>query len=104
MSSTVSAIEPTPRAARPVRVQERALDIAAALFLGTGVLIFGIARRALGQLASGTYDVAPGVSFVTRTDFHAAQSRVGLWLVGAGLVVGAIAALQHFRRVRRGDA
>jgi hypothetical protein len=104
MSSSVSAVAPTPRVPRPVRVQERALDIAAALFLGAGVLLFGIARRALGQLANGTYDVPAGVLFVTRADFHAAQSRVGLWLVGAGLVVGAIAALQHFRRRRRGDA
>jgi hypothetical protein len=104
MSSTVTTVPPTPRAPGVVRAQERALDIAAALTLGAGVLLFGIARRALGLLADGTYEVPAGVSYVARADFHAAQSRVGLWLVGAGLVIGAIAALQHFRRSRRGEA
>jgi hypothetical protein len=102
MSSTISAIPVAPRARAAVRFQERILDVAAALLLGGGVSLFAIARRALGALASGTYPVPEGVSYVTRVDFHAAQSRIGLWMVGAGLIVGAIAAMQHVRRSRRG--
>ena len=83
-----------------VRLRDRVMDFAAALCLVIGAGLFLFARRALGSLAAGTYS-APGGKLVERTDFHVTQSRLGLWLVAAGLTLAAAAAISHAQRKTR---
>jgi hypothetical protein len=83
-----------------VRLRERAIDLVAATCLVGGVALFLFARRALGSLAAGTYD-APGGTMIAHTDFHVTQSRLGIWLVAAGLTLAAAAAISHAQRRAR---
>lgn len=90
----------TDRSTLRVRLRDRVLDFAAALCLVIGIGLFLFARRALGALAAGTYQ-SPGGTLVERTDFHVTQSRLGLWLVAAGLTLAAAAAISHAQRRTR---
>jgi hypothetical protein len=74
---------------------DRIIDAAALLFLTSGVLLFAFARNALIGLANDTRYVPEGMSAVAVTDFHVAQSKMGLVLVGLGIVVGIAAAVRH---------
>jgi hypothetical protein len=77
------------------------LDVAAALCLALGTGLFLLARRALSALADGSYSAPRGVLLVARADLHVTQSRVGLWLVAAGLTLAAAAAISHAQRRAR---
>jgi hypothetical protein len=85
----------------PVRTSDRVWDVLALAFLTAGILFFIAGRASLGSLASETYDVPPGVSWLSRAEHHDAQTRWGAWLIGAGLVVGTAAAGRHALARRR---
>jgi uncharacterized membrane protein YidH (DUF202 family) len=78
-----------------VRRSDRLWDAAAVILVLAGVALFFVARQALGDLGAGTYQVPKGVSAVARTDLHVTQTRLALWLVAVGMVLGAVAALRH---------
>lgn len=83
------------------RSLDRTFDLVAAIFLVGGVALFAIGRQALAALAAGTYYVAKGGTYVARAEYHDAQTRLGLWLVGAGILVALLSAALHARRRRR---
>lgn len=100
--SIPSAPQPdAPRTAPAVRYQDRVIDGAAALLLVGGVSLFALGRSALMQLAAGTYPAPLGETWVQRTDFHANQTRLGGWLVMAGVAVALVSAARHFLHRRR---
>jgi hypothetical protein len=80
---------------RAVRGADRAWDLLAVLLLSGGLVLFAFGRISLGSLARGTYDEPVGVSWVSRAEHHDAQTRWGGWLIGAGLLVGTVAAGRH---------
>lgn len=86
--------------ARPVRGIERLWDATALILVMAGVSLFAMARSALTSIASGTYSLPQGTTWVEQADFHVLQSQAGLALAGAGLVTGLVAAVLHWRRGR----
>lgn len=86
---------------RDVRLADRIWDAASVLLIGSGVGLFAYARRALQSLAAGTYEVPPGVWYTARADLHVTQSRIALWLIAVGVIVGVVAALRHRMRPRK---
>jgi hypothetical protein len=74
---------------------DRVLDAAALLMVLGGITLFAFARNALTGIGSGTRAMPEGISAVTVTDFHVAQSKMGLWVVGFGVMVGIVAAVRH---------
>lgn len=60
-----------------------------------GIVLFAFARQALNGIGAGTRDMPAGISAVAVTDFHVAQSRLGLWVIGLGVLVGVVAAVRH---------
>jgi hypothetical protein len=93
MSSAQPAIHAT--TAPRVRLADRLMDAAAALLLLLGIGLFFFARRALDALGTGTYDKPDGVTWVSRADLHAAQSRLAIWVIVVGVLVGIAAAVRH---------
>jgi hypothetical protein len=94
----LESIRTAPSAA--VRFSDRLWDLAAlALVLG-GVGLFLFARHALDTLGAGTYNVPKGVTYVSRTDLHVAQTRMGIYFIAMGVLVGVAAALRHRFRAR----
>jgi hypothetical protein len=86
---------PGERHRRPVRLIDRIWDAIAVLLVIGGVAFFFVARRALTALANGSYDVPAGTSWVSRADLHVAQSRLAIWIIVLGMLVGVVAALRH---------
>ena len=83
-------------------MQDRLFDLAALALLAGGIMLFAIGRQSLTQLADAGYDAPPaGVSWVSRADLHASQTRWGIWLAGGGLILSVAAALRHRSRRRR---
>jgi hypothetical protein len=74
---------------------DRIVDAAALFMVAGGVGLFAFARRALTGIGNGTSDTPPGMSAVAVADFHVAQSKMGLWIVGLGVLVGCVAAVRH---------
>jgi hypothetical protein len=87
----------TEREIHAVRMSDRLWDAAALLLILAGTTLFFLARHALEALAAGSYSVPKGVSYVTRADLHSEQSRLGLMIVGAGVLLGLISAVRHLR-------
>lgn len=85
---------PSPMKAKPTAA-DRLVDATALLFLAGGIGLFAFARKTLGGIASGTHAMPEGISAVAVTDLHVAQSKLGLWLVGLGVLVGIVAAARH---------
>ena len=79
---------------------DRIIDAAALLMVVGGISLFGFARSALTGIGDGTRATPQGMSAVTVAEFHVAQSTMGLWIVGIGVVVGCVAALRHKLRNR----
>jgi hypothetical protein len=77
---------------------DRLIDATALLFLVSGVGLFAFARKTLGGIASETHVMPEGISAVAVTEFYDAQSKLGLWLAGLGIVVGVVAAVRHLLR------
>ena len=99
--SIPSGVDAIPTASgAAVRFSDRLWDlIALALVLG-GVGLFFFARHALDTLGAGTYNVPSGVTYVSRADLHVAQTRLGIYCIVMGVVVGVAAALRHRFRAR----
>ena len=94
----VDSIRTAPLAA--VSSTDRLWDLVAlALVLG-GVGLFVFARHALDTLGAGTYNLPDGVTYVSRTDLHVAQTRMAIYCIAMGIVVGVAAALRHRFRAR----
>ena len=74
---------------------ERTVDFAALVLVLGGIGLFAFARKALIDIGDGTRVAPEGVSAVSIADFHVAQSRMGLFIVGLGLLVGVAAAVRH---------
>jgi hypothetical protein len=74
---------------------DRVLDATALLMVLGGISLFAFARSALTGIGSGTRAMPDGMSAVTVTDFHVAQSKMGLWIIGLGVMVGIAAAVRH---------
>ena len=74
---------------------DRMIDVVALLMVLGGIALFAFARQALTGIGAGTRDMPSGISAVTVTDFHVAQSRLGLWIIGLGVLVGIVAAVRH---------
>jgi hypothetical protein len=80
------------------RLADRLWDAAALACVLGGAGLFLFARRALTSMGDGTYALPPGISAVATTDLHVAQSRLGMVIVGLGVLIGVIAAVRHARR------
>lgn len=74
---------------------DRLIDAAAVLLVVGGIGLFAFARSALTGIGNGTRVVPEGVSAVAVTNLHVAQSTLGLWIVGLGVLVGVVAAIRH---------
>jgi hypothetical protein len=74
---------------------DRMMDAAALLMVLGGISLFAFARQALTGIGAGTREMPSGISAVAVTDFHVAQSRMGLFVVALGVLVGAAAAVRH---------
>lgn len=83
------AVKPAPSSAN------RVLDATALLMVLGGISLFAFARNALTGIGTGTRAMPEGISAVTVTDFHVAQSTMGLWTIGLGVMVGIVAAVRH---------
>jgi hypothetical protein len=77
------------------RSTDRIIDAVALLMVLGGIGLFAFARQALSAIGNGTRATPPGLSAVAITDFHVAQSKMGLWIVGLGVLVGLVAAIRH---------
>ena len=82
-------VKPAPTSAN------RVLDATALLMVLGGIALFAFARNALNGIGGGTRTMPEGVSAVVVTDFHVAQSKMGLFVVMLGVMVGVIAAVRH---------
>ena len=73
---------------------DRLIDAVALLLVLGGITMFALARSALTGIGDGTR-LAPAGQAVAYADFQVAQSRIGLWVLGAGVLVGVLAAARH---------
>lgn len=80
---------------------DRLIDATSLLMVLGGTALFAFARQTLRAIGAEAHEMPSGISAVAVTDFHVAQSRLGLWIVGLGVAVGAVAAVRHLRAVRR---
>ena len=78
---------------------DRILDASALLMVLGGIALFAFARNALTGIGGGTRAMPEGISAVAVTDFHVAQSKMGLFIVMLGVLVGVVAAVRH--RIRK---
>ena len=78
---------------------DRVLDATALLMVLGGIALFAFARNALTGIGGGTRAMPAGISAVSVTDFHVAQSKMGLFIVTLGVMVGVVAAVRH--RIRK---
>ena len=85
---------------RPPSSVDRFIDATALLMVLGGVVLFAFARQALNGIGAGTREMPTGISAVAVTDLHVAQSRLGLWIVGLGVLTGVVAAVRHLRNSR----
>ena len=79
---------------------DRLIDATSLLMVLGGIVLFAFARQTLRAIGAGTHDMPQGISAVTVTDFHVAQSRLGLFIVVLGVLVGVVAAVRHLRNSR----
>jgi hypothetical protein len=77
------------------RSVDRMIDAAALLMVMGGITLFAFARQALTGIGAGTRATPEGMSAVAVADFHVAQSKMGLFIVVAGVLVGIVAAVRH---------
>lgn len=74
---------------------DRIIDATALFMVVGGLGLFAFARQALTGIGNETRDMPQGISAVAVADFHVAQSKMGLWIVGLGVLVGIVAAIRH---------
>jgi hypothetical protein len=74
---------------------DRVLDVTALLMVLGGIILFAFARSALTGIGNGSRTAPQGMSAVAVADFHVAQSKMGLFIVALGVLVGIVAAVRH---------
>ena len=74
---------------------DRITDVAAILLVLGGMALFAFARSRLSGIAAETDALPRDGTAVALTDFHVAQSRMGLFIVALGVLVGIAAAVRH---------
>ena len=74
---------------------DRFVDAIAVFTVLAGLTRFAFARHALTSIGNGTRVASPGTSNVALADLHVAQSKLGLWIVGVGILIGVVAAVRH---------
>jgi hypothetical protein len=74
---------------------DRMIDAAALLLVLGGISLFAFARLALTEIGAGTRTAPKGISNVAVADFHVAQSKMGLFVIALGVLVGVVAAVRH---------
>ncbi len=74
---------------------DRIIDATALFMVVGGIGLFAFARQALTGIGNGTRDMPEGMTAVAVADFHVAQSKMGLFIVGLGVLVGIVAAVRH---------
>ena len=74
---------------------DRFIDAIALLMVLGGTAMFFFARSALTGIGEGTRLAPPGTSAVAYADFQVAQSKLGIWVIGVGVLVGIVAAVRH---------
>ncbi|HEY5547183.1 MAG TPA: hypothetical protein VIK50_14115 [Gemmatimonadaceae bacterium] len=74
---------------------DRVIDAAALVMVLGGIGLFAFARNALTGIGDGTRLMPAGLSAVAVADLQVAQSTMGLWMVGLGVLVGIVAAVRH---------
>lgn len=79
----------------------RLLDLLAVCALIAGVSLFAYGRASLSAIADGSYSMPEGTTHVAQTERHDAQTKQGLWIIGAGLGIALLSAAQHAIRRRR---
>jgi len=84
-----------------MRMQDHVFDGVAMLLLTGGTALFALGRSALASLANGTYPAPIGESWVARAEFHDNQTKLGMWLIAAGLTVSLVSAARYAFRRRR---
>ena len=77
------------------RWTDRIVDAAALLLVLGGIGLFAYARSVLTGMGEGTRPVPKDGTAVALADFHVAQSRMGLFIVSLGVLVGIAAAVRH---------
>ena len=98
----MSPTEPIAEApAASVRFQDRVVDGVAALLLVGGVALFFLGRNSLQSIAAGTYPAPLGETWVARAEFHDNQTKLGIWLIGAGVAIALVGAVRHLLHRRR---
>jgi hypothetical protein len=84
-----------------VQRADRLFDLLALLLLLMGSTAFLVGRFGLASLGSGTHDAPQGSSWVALAERHDAQTRWGLWIAVAGLLVALVSAGRHLVRARQ---
>ena len=74
---------------------DRITDVAALLLVLGGIALFAFARSRLSGIGAETHVLPRDGTAVALTDFHVAQSRMGLFIVALGVLVGIAAAVRH---------
>ena len=74
---------------------DRVLDVTALLMVLGGIILFAFARSALTGIGNGSRTAPAGMSAVAVADFHVAQSKMGLFIVALGVLLGLVAAVRH---------
>ena len=95
LPSSPERAQPQPSPARTVRAADRAVDAAAIVLVGVGIVIFLLARHALIEISNGTYAMPVGTTWVAETDLHVARVKAGMLLVSVGTLLGIVAAARH---------
>jgi hypothetical protein len=89
------------RGERVVHSADRLWDALAMLLILAGTTLFLLARTGLASIPDSNMAPPSGFSsWVQRADYFAAQSSLGLGMIGAGVAVGVWAAIRHFLRRR----
>ena len=79
---------------------DRFIDAVALLMVLGGITMFSFARSALTGFCDGRR-VPPSGEAVAYADFQVAKSKIGLWVLGAGVLLGIVAAVRH--KMRQND-
>ena len=78
----------------PSRI-DRIVDAAALLLVLGGIALFAFARSRLSGIGAETDLLPRDGTAVALTDFHVAQSRMGLFVIALGVLLGIAAAVRH---------
>ena len=92
---TATSLSQTVKPASAPTSANRVLDVTALLMVVGGIVLFAFARSALTGIGNGSRTAPAGMSAITMADFHVAQSKMGLFIVVLGVLLGVIATVRH---------